>query len=263
MKTLIHQIFINNWHRKLFSLILAMIIWLFVDLSMTSTKIISNIPVRVVNLSPGKTIEGMQVNNVLNKRIALTITGNKNMIDDLAGKDIEAVIDATDKADQWIASISKKNLISQNSELDISKMITRVTPYDMIIKQSPLVTEKIPVRITHPIGEAPKGYQFLDVWPYMLSVTVTGPEKTVKNLKNRGLTLTFNLSDITKADLDNVMIAQKRSSDEISFFVPASWKKITLPTLSDIPIEIDDPQAKALRMDFSRWTNSSFDFLPS
>jgi hypothetical protein len=41
-------------------------------------------------------------------------------------------------------------------------------------------------------------------------------------------------------------------ADEVSFFVPSSWKKIILSQLSDSPIEIDDPQAKALRMDFSR-----------
>ena len=54
-------------------------------------------------------------------------------------------------------------------------MISRVSPYDMIIRQSKLVTEKIPVLVTQPIGEAPKGYQFLDVWPYQLFVTVTRP----------------------------------------------------------------------------------------
>jgi hypothetical protein len=137
-------------------------------------------------------------------------------------------------------------------DLDIAKMINRVAPYDMIIKQSKLVTEKIPVRVTQPIGEAPKGYQFLDIWPYLLFVTVTGPEKAVKNLKVRGLTLTFNLNDISRADLDNAQLAQKSPSDEVSLFVPGTWKKVNLPMLSDAPIEIDDPQAKALRMDFSR-----------
>ncbi len=38
----------------------------------------------------------------------------------------------------------------------------------------------------------------------------------------------------------------------MSFFVPDSWKKIPLPNLAEAPIEIDDTQAQALRMDFSR-----------
>lgn len=252
MKTLIVQFFIDNWQRKLFSVILAMIIWITVTLSMTTTKILSNIPVRVVNLEKEKAIEGMQVNGILNKRIVLTVTGNKNAMDELTSKDLEVVIDAQGKSDQWIASISKKNLVSLNPDLNIAKMISRIAPYDMIIKQSKLVTEKIPVRITQPIGEAPKGYQFLDVWPYLLYVTVTGPEEAVKRLKSRGLTLTFNLGDITRDDLERIQSSKKQPTDEVSFFVPRSWTKVSLPMLSDAPIEIDDPQIKALRIDFSR-----------
>ena len=251
MKTLLERLLIENWQRKLFSLVLAIVIWLSVNLSMTVTKIVPNIPVRVINLPQEKTIEGMQVNGILNKRIALTITGNKSIMDDLSGKDIEVVIDAQSKADQWIASISKKHLNSLRPDLDIAKMINRVAPYDMIINQRKLVTEKIPVLVTQPIGEAPKGYQFLDVYPYQLYITVNGPEDAVKRLKARGLKLTFSLHDITRADLDNLLV-EKKSSDEVSFFVPQSWKKISLPMLSDTPIEIDDPQAKALRIDFSR-----------
>ncbi|MBF8262377.1 MAG: hypothetical protein HW387_42 [Parachlamydiales bacterium] len=251
MKTLLLRFLIDNWQRKLFSLILAMIIWMAVNLSMTMTKIISNIPVRVINMPQEKTIEGMQVNGILNKRIVLTITGNKSVMDDLTSKDLEVVIDAQGKSDQWIASITKKNLASLNPDLDISKMINRVAPYDMIIKQSKLVTEKIPVRVTHPIGESPKGYQFLDVWPYQLFVTVNGPEDAVKRLKTRGLQLTFNLSDISHAELDASFV-EKKNSDEVSFNVPLTWKKVSLPMLSDTPIEIDDPQAKNLRIDFSR-----------
>lgn len=188
----------------------------------------------------------------MNKRIVLTVTGNKSAMDELTGKDLEVVIDASGKTDQWIASITKKNLVSLNPDLDISKTITRVVPYDMIIKQSKLVTEKIPVRVTQPIGEAPKGYQYLDVWPYQLSVTVKGPEDAVKRLKTHGLKLTFNLGDITRADLENAQVAKKQTSDEVSFFVPNSWKKVSLPMLSDTPVEIDDSLAKSLRIDFSR-----------
>jgi len=252
MKTLIKQFFLDNWQRKLFSVILAMIIWIAVSLSMTVTKIVSNIPVRVINLEKEKTIEGMQVNGILNKRIVLTVTGNKSAMDDLTGKDLEVVIDAQGKPDQWIASISKKNLVGLHPDLDVAKMISRIAPFDMIIKQSKLVTEKIPVRVTQPIGEAPKGYQFLDVWPYLLYVTVTGPEEAVKRLKTRGLTLTFNLGDITRDDLERIQASKKQPTDEVSYFVPSSWTKVSLPMLSDTPIEIDDPQAKALRIDFSR-----------
>lgn len=38
----------------------------------------------------------------------------------------------------------------------------------------------------------------------------------------------------------------------VSYYVPDQWKQIQLPLLSDQPIEINDPQAKALRIDFVR-----------
>jgi len=253
VKTFFLRLFVDNWQRKLISIILAMVIWMVVSHSMTTTKTVSNIPVRVTNLPPEKTIEGMQVNGVLNKRISLTLVGNKSALDEISGKDLEVVIDALGKSNEWIATITKKNLVSLNSEIDPYKAVSRVIPYDMIIKQSKLITEKIPVLVTQPIGEAPKGYQFLDVWPYQLSLTVNGPEEAVKRLKARGLKLTFNLSDISRSELDTLQTSKRGGQvDEISFFVPNAWKKISLPNLSETPLEIDDPQAKALRIDFSR-----------
>lgn len=229
-----------------------MIIWMVVSHSMTATKVIPNIAVRVANLPPEKTIEGMQVNGVLNKRVSLTVIGHKTALDELSAKDLEVVIDAKDKSHEWIATIDQKNLVSVNPQFDAAKMISKVIPIEMIVRQSKLVTERIPISITPPIGEAPKGYQFLDVWPYQLSITVTGPEEAVKKLRNRPPKLTFNLNDISKSHLDELFSTNGEQSDEISFLVPDSWKKIPLPQLSETAIEIDDPQAKALRIDFSR-----------
>jgi hypothetical protein len=250
VKTLLIRLFLQNWPRKLVSLILAIIIWIIVSNSMTVTKVIPNIPIRVVNLPEGKTIEGMQVNGLLNKRISITLVGHKTALDELLPKDLEILIDAKDKSQEWIASIDKKNLVSLNPDFDVTKVISRVVASEMIIRQSTLVTEKIPVTITQPIGEAPRGYQFLDIWPYQLFLTVNGPEETVKRLKNRGLKLTFNLNDSLPEQLDTLWASTK--ADEMSFAVPDSWKKVTLPLLSESPIEIDDPQAKSLRIDFSK-----------
>lgn len=253
MRTLLIRLFVENWQRKLVSLILAMIIWLVVNHSMTVTKTVHNIPIRVVNVPEEKTIEGMQVNGILNQKISLTLTGIKAAIEDLSGKDLQIVLDASGKDEEWIASISKKNLLCLNPEIDLTKSISKVSPYQMIVRQSKLVSERIPVLVMPPIGEAPKGYQFLDVWPYQLYITVNGPEATVKEIKARGPKLTFNMNDITKDELDTLTGNKKGAlADEVSYFVPNAWKKISLPQLSDTPIEIDDPQANALRIDFSR-----------
>jgi hypothetical protein len=253
VKSLLIRLFAENWQRKLISLILSMVIWMIVHQSMTVTKLVANIPVRVINVPPGKTIEGMQANGTLSRRLNLTLTGNKAVLDDLSEKDLTIEVDASGKNDEWVAVIDKKNLVSENPEIQIEKMISKVAPMTMIVRPAKLTTEKIPVQVTEPIGEAPKGYQFLDVWPYQLTLTVNGPEETVKKLKARGLKLTFNLNDISREELDALLTSKKKTQvDEVSFFVPNAWKKIVLSQLSDTPIEIDDPQAKALRIDFSR-----------
>lgn len=230
-----------------------MIIWMVVNHSITMTKTISDIPVKVKNLSSGKTIEGLQTGGYLNRKISLTLTGTRAILDDIASSDLEVVIDALDKPEEWTAFISKQNLFSSNPEIDLTKAISKVSPYEITIKQNRLISEKIPVRITRPIGEAPKGYQFLDIWPYQLYLTVTGPEETLKKLKSRGLKLSFNLNNISKTQLDTLQ-ANKISGqlDEVSFFVPNSWKKILISELSDTPFEIDGPQANALRINFTR-----------
>ena len=251
--TLLKRLFLENWIRKLISLILAMITWMIVNHSMKETKVIQDVPVRVINLAPGKTIEEMQANGILNERMSLTLYGNKSLLDELSNTDLEVVFDASDKPNEWVATVGKKDLVSLNPDFNLNKAIARVTGNERTIRQSKLATEKIPITITQPIGEAPSGYQYLDVFPYQLHITVTGPEEMVKKLKNRGgLKLTFNLGDISASELDILQANEKRHTDEISFFVPNSWKKVALPGLSETEVEIDDPQAKGLRIDFSR-----------
>lgn len=247
MKSLFRYLFIDNWQRKLIATVLAIIIWLVVNHTLTGTKIFNNVPVKIINIPNGKTIEGMHPNGVLNKRISLTVVGNKPLLDALSSNDIEVVVDASGKNGEWLATITKKNIISLNPDLNISTGIDRVSHSSFPIHMSKLVTEKIPIIVTQPIGEAPRDYLFLDIWPYRLGMTVTGPEEVVKRLKTKSPKLTFNLNDISKSDLDALP-----QGDEVSFFVPNEWKHITLPGISDTPLFIDDPQAKTLRLDFVR-----------
>jgi hypothetical protein len=229
-----------------------MIVWMVVNRSMSVNKTVSNIPVRVVNLAAGKTIEGMEENGLLKERISLSLYGNKTALDDLSERDLEIILDVQNQPDEWKTIIGKKEIISLNPDFNPSKSINKVTPVEKTIIQSKLISEKIPVMVSEPIGQAPKGYQYLDIWPYQLSLTVTGPEAIVKKLKNRGgLKYTLNLSDLSKGDLDSLQATQA-DSDEVSFPVPASWKKITIPELSSAPLQIDDPQAIGLKINFSR-----------
>lgn len=253
MKSILIRLFVLNWPRKLISLILAIIVWFVVSQSMATTKTIGNIGVRIINIPEGKTVEGLQSNGLLQKRLTLTISGNKSLLDELSANDLEVVIDATDQGKEWIATISKKNLISLTPDINLANRISKISHKNFIIKLANLVTERIPVIITQPIGQAPKGYEFLDIWPYQLHLVVSGPEETVKEVRNRGIKLTFNLNDISSAQLDDLQTSgASKQTDVVSFYVPKHWKNVSIPLISTSAVSIDDPDAKFLRIDFVR-----------
>lgn len=251
MKSLLAKIFIDHWPRKLLAIILATIIWFVVNQSLTSTRTINNIPVRVINIPAGKTVEGLQPNHRLSKKLNVTLVGNKTLLEELTPYDFEIVLDAQGRPDEWNATIGTKNIVSLNPEIDLPSGIKRIYHPNLLIRMTTVVTDKIPVVITQPIGEAPRGYQFLDVWPYRLWLTATGPESVIRQLKMKELRVTFNLSDISKAQLDDISNTnEEQGSEVVSFFVPDQWKQLNIPTLSESPMEINDPQAKMLRIDF-------------
>lgn len=254
VKYWLRRLFIDHWPRKLFSLLLAIIIYLVLSKSMTTTKTFSSIPVKVTNLPPGKTIEGLNPDNFIEKRVTLTLTGNKKLLEDLDAGDLEVVIDATQYDKDFIVTIAKHNLISLNPDYDLVHGIHKITHKNFIIKMSNAVQEKVPVFITQPIGQPPKGYHFLDVWPYQLYITISGPEDVVHKLKQRGLKFTLNLSDITKETLDAIPSKKVLGhNDVITFFIPDHWKQLAIPAIANSSFKIDDDEARALRIDFVRY----------
>lgn len=247
MKAILHRIFIKNWPRKLVALVTAILIWLLVSQTITVTRTIADVPVRITNLPPDKTVIGLLPNGLLNKRISITISGNKSIVQDLRSSDMEIVINVDGHKESWIATISKRNLVSLNQSFDLRKDINEVTANDQFIKLSRLITEEIPVAITKPVGDPPKGYQYLDVWPKYLNQKVSGPEEQIRELKEKGIEVSFNLSRISQADLDTLY--EKQQKDEIAFLVPDSWKKVSIP-FKDALETLNDPRADLLRIDF-------------
>lgn len=254
MESIAQNFFFYNWPKKLIALITAIILWTMIDNSILATRTIPFVPIRVINLPEDKTIPGLLPNGVLTKRMTLTLTGTKDVIEKLEAGDFEVVVDVTNLSSEGTLQITKKNLVSLNPNLNLIANITQVSHPDVVIKMSPLLTEKIPITIHRPIGEPPKGYQYLDIWPITLWHQVTGPQEQVLTLKNKGLELTFNLNEITKGELDLLTSSQPDAlySDEISFPVPLAWKKTSIPFLNNFQEMINDPAARNLHISFLR-----------
>ncbi len=248
MRAILTRIFIKHWPRKLVALTTAIIVWFLVNQTITVTRTIADVPVRVINLPPDKTVLGLLPNGLLNKRIAITVSGKKSTITDLHPTDLEVTINAEGHKESWIASISKRNLVSLNPAFDLNKDISEMSANDIFIKLSKLVTDDIPVTITKPVGDPPKGYQFLEIWPRYLTQKVSGPEEQIRELKQKGIELTFNLNRIAQTDLDTLYERHKR--DEIYFLVPDAWKKVAIPFKDNALEPLNDPRADLLRIDF-------------
>lgn len=249
MISLLKRIFIDNWPRKVISLILAIIVYFVINQSLTTTKTVSQVSMRVINLPKDRTIAGIASNGRLSKQIELTLSGYAHILNKLTSRDFEIVIDASNKDGDWIPSISTKHLHATNPNINIQKSVKSVDYKKFILHTEELVSEKIKVQITKPIGNAPRGYSYLDTWPYQLYMTVKGPKHVIDRLKEKGIRHTFNLSDITRADL---LAIEGKNKDVITYSVSNNWKEVYIPELSDEPIAIDDANAKYLRIEFLR-----------
>jgi hypothetical protein len=252
-------ILLHNWQRKLVAISTALIIWLFVNHSIISTKTIPNVPIRIIKLPPDKTIIGLLPNGVLKKRMTLTLSGTRDVIEELEPGDLEVVIDASiiDR-DDWIVAIGKKNIVSLNPSIDLIHHITHVTHNEFVLKLSRIVTSRIPLTITKPVGEPPKGYEFLDIWPKKLTQTLSGPAEEIQKLKAKGLNLTLDMSKITKEELDAIRKQQKAGhQDEVSFPIPDKWKRVLIRYRNNSYEELNDPEADNIKIDFLHR-----DFLP-
>lgn len=254
MDKLISKLFIDNWQRKIVAFVTALIVWLFVNSSISETKTIPSVPIRITNLPADKTIAGLLPNRMLTKRVTLTLTGTKDIIQEIEPGDLEVLLDvSTAPSDEWVVQINKKNLVSLNPDIDLLHHISSVSHNEFVLKLSPLISAKIPITVLPPIGEAPSGYEFLDVWPQQLTQTVSGPEEEIQALRLTGLEVTFNLSDISKADLDALKTPHATAhDDEISFPLPEKWQKVIIPFRNNALEEINDPEAQYLHVDFLR-----------
>lgn len=252
-ETRLYRFFFDHWQRKIVALFSAVILWLFVNHSITDTKILPNIPIKIINLPSDKTIVGLLPNGILSKRITLTLNGTKDVIQEIEPSDIEVVLDAsTVDTNEWIVVINKKNLVSLNPDINLASHITQVTHPDFVIHFSRLITARIPIHILPPIGEAPYGYEYLDIWPTRLFQTITGSEEEIAEIQAKKIQLEIDLSAISKANLEGLKnnMAGGAEMNEVSYYIPPQMRKIFIPFREGIEEDINDPEAKNLHITF-------------
>lgn len=252
MISLLRKIFIEHWPRKLISLLAALLIWFVVHHMLTTTKTFPNVEIRVVNIPDGLTIKGLGSDGLLTKRITLRITGSKSILDYLSSSQIEVILNAENKPQTWNVHITKDELVLLGAPEDTLKRdISSISHPKLELQFIPVKTAKIPVTITRPSGKPPGGWQYTGVFPQKLYATVSGSETQIQQLQERGLHLTFDLSLITKSELENLIDSRHdRQLRSIGYTIPNEWKKLRLPFAPYSEIEIDDPNHEILKIHF-------------
>ncbi len=243
MSTFFQRLLLQNWQRKGISIILAIVVWLLVDHSLMTTKTIDNVSVRVVNIPKNKTLEGIQSHGLMLKKVPISLVGKKSLLDELSPSDFEVVIDAKDQPDEFIVTLTKKNLVSLNPEINLQSGITRIYHQNFIIRMATEKTSEIPVYI-NVTGEPPDTYQFLDYYPWRLTLSLTGPETEIEQLK-QGVYLPINLENIKKSDIDAI----EPHGNVVTYFLPEQAKFVSVPGFAE-KLEIDDPAVKFFRLEF-------------
>jgi hypothetical protein len=244
---MIPELFAKNWRQKLTAIICAVVVWVFINQSITDTKTLTGVPIRIINLPEDKTIVGLLPTGYMNHRISLTLNGSQRVIDEIEGGDVEVFLDASSfDADLNPILITKKNLLSLNPQIDVKRHITSIDHPEFALQMCSLVSATVPVQVRMPVGVPPEGYEFLDIFPPTLTQTIAGPEEEVEKIKQKGYKLIFNLSNLTKQELDQI----GQDEDEICFFPPKSWKQIQIPHKKNALELVNDPKQDQIRIDF-------------
>lgn len=260
IKRLFSRIFIFNWPRKLVAFLAAIVVWFLVNESITATKNFPEVLIKVIDLPKDTTIIGLMPNGYLKRPVSLTLTGSKQVLDDLTSQDITIVINAAGKTKNWVFTVDKQSLQFSKCNQDYKKKITDVFANDIFLRVADLVTDEVIVTVTQPLGDAPEGYLFLDVVPKYLRQKIRGPKEEIEAIKKRGIDITFNLDRITQAELDQISrMHTNGQKDEIDFYVPKTWKEVKIGGRYETIEPLNDPAANFLKLVFIKQKLLSFD----
>lgn len=140
VKEIARKMFVQNWQRKVISLILAVIIWFLVNNSLISERTYSNIPVRIRNIPKGMIIPNINSEGFLKEKVNLKIVGYKKVLDQLSQEDIQVLLNAESKEREWAATIRKNEVVFMNKFINPYPFIRTVDhePFVVPMMQDPL-----------------------------------------------------------------------------------------------------------------------------
>jgi YbbR domain-containing protein len=159
----------RNWFAKLFSLLLATLLWLTIS-TQANSEVGIVIPLEYRNIPPQLEVMGDTTNNV-----EVRLRGASVLLREISTRDISATVDlGGERSGERIV-----NLTPQNIRAPFGIDIVRVSPSQVRLNLEKTLVKSLPVVIRKD-GEPASGYQIDSMTVTPTTVDVAGPESKVR-----------------------------------------------------------------------------------
>lgn len=161
----------RHFWAKLFSVILAIIIWFFVTSEKIPEKVLI-IPLKLENIP-----QGLVVANKFDNNISIRIKAAQSIIDNITFRNFKAFIDLS-------GSRSSENYYKVQLNTDMlpkGAKIVRIEPRAIKIRLENVAKKELPV-IANIVNKPAKGYRIIETLLSPDKVIVTGPETIIASL---------------------------------------------------------------------------------
>src|SRR2546425_8730785 len=161
----------HNWYLKLFSVVLAVMLWMLVATE-TSSEIGMEVPLEYRNIPSQLEITGDTTNSV-----QVRLRGSSNVIRDISGKDVSTTIDLSKmRPGEKIVPLSP-----QNVQAPFGADVIRVNPSSVRFNLERTMRKTVPVVPTIS-GQPSDGFEIGSVAVNPSRVEVEGPESRISTL---------------------------------------------------------------------------------
>jgi YbbR domain-containing protein len=163
----------HNWHLKIVSLILAVMLWMAIA-NQASSEIGLEVPLEYRNIPSQLEITGDMKNTV-----QVRLRGSSNVIKDLTAKDVSTTIDLSDmRTGEKVVALSP-----QNVQAPFGAEVVRVNPSSVHFTLERTIVKSIHIEAAM-AGQAADGYEVGSVSVSPSTVEVEGPESRVSMLES-------------------------------------------------------------------------------
>ena len=163
--------FTHNWLLKVFSIVLATILWMTVA-NDASSEIVLDVPLEYRNI-PGQ----LEITDDTTNTVQVRLRGSANVITEMSPRDVSTVIDLGDmRVGEKVIPLSP-----QNVQAPIGAEVIRVNPSSVRFNLERTVTKQALVTPTV-VGQPADGYEIGNVLVNPSKIQIEGPESRVMTL---------------------------------------------------------------------------------